>query len=58
VRLVAGVDDRPLERGLQGDLDLEEVGALADLEALVPAVGGFSSKSHLARRARADLVAR
>ena len=38
VRLVAGVDDRPLERGLQADLDLEEVGALADLEAAVPAV--------------------
>ena len=33
VRLVAGVDDRPLERGLQADLDLEEVGALGDLEA-------------------------
>ena len=36
VRLVAGVDDRPLERGLQPDLDLEEVGALADLEARRP----------------------
>ena len=33
VRLVAGVDDRPLERRLEADLDLEEVGALADLEA-------------------------
>ena len=28
VRLVAGVDDRPLQRRLQPDLDLEEVGAL------------------------------
>ena len=32
VRLVAGIDDRALERGLEPDLDLEEVGALADLE--------------------------
>ena len=38
VRLVAGVDDRPLERGLEADLDLEEVGALADLEAVLAAV--------------------
>ena len=38
VRLVAGVDDRPLERGLQADLDLEVVGALADLEAVLVAV--------------------
>ena len=38
VRLVAGVDDRPLERGLQPDLDLEVVGALADLEAVLAAV--------------------
>ena len=28
VRLVAGVDDRPLERGLEPDLLLEEVGPL------------------------------
>ena len=34
VRLVAGVDDRPLERRLEADLDLEVVGALADLEAV------------------------
>ena len=38
VRLVAGVDDRPLERGLEADLDLEVVGALADLEAVLAAV--------------------
>jgi hypothetical protein len=40
VRLVPGVDDGPLERGLQAYLDLEEVGALADLEARAAAVGG------------------
>src|SRR5262245_54665835 len=39
VRLVPGIDDRPLERRLQADLDLEEVGSLADLEAFLPAVG-------------------
>ena len=38
VRLVPGVDDRPLERGLQAHLDLEEVGPLADLEALAARV--------------------
>ncbi len=38
VRLVAGVDDGPLERGLESDLDLEVVGTLADLEAVRPAV--------------------
>src|ERR1039457_502593 len=38
VRFVPGVDDGPLERRLQAHLDLEEVGPLADLEALVPAV--------------------
>ena len=38
VRLVAGVDDRPLERGLEADLDLEVVGPLADLEAVLAAV--------------------
>ena len=32
VRLVAGVDDRPLQRRLEADLLLEEVGPLADLE--------------------------
>src|SRR5918992_2621866 len=32
VGLVAGVDDRPLEGRLQPDLDLEELGALGDLE--------------------------
>ena len=37
VRLVAGVDDAALERGLQPDLDLDVVGALGQLEAgLVP----------------------
>ena len=38
VRFVAGVDDRPLERGLETDLDLEEVGPLAELEAVLAAV--------------------
>ena len=38
VRLVPGVDDRPLQRGLEADLDLEEVGALADLEAVLAPV--------------------
>ena len=38
VRLVAGVDDRPLERGLEADLLLEEVGPLGELEGHV--VGG------------------
>ncbi len=38
VRLVAGVDDRPLEGGLEADLDLEEVGARGDLEAGAGAV--------------------
>ena len=33
VRLVAGVDERALERGLEADLDLEEVAALGDLVA-------------------------
>ena len=33
VRLVAGVDDAALERGLQADLDLDVVGALGELEA-------------------------
>jgi hypothetical protein len=33
VGLVAGVDDRPLEGGLEADLLLEEVGPLADLVA-------------------------
>jgi hypothetical protein len=32
VRLVARVDDRSLQRRLETDLLLEEVGALADLE--------------------------
>ena len=32
VRLVAGVDDRALERRLEADLDLEVVGPLAELE--------------------------
>ncbi len=38
VRLVAGVDDRALEGRLQADLDLEVVGALAQLEAVRGAV--------------------
>jgi hypothetical protein len=38
VRLVARVDDRPLERRLEADLDLEVVGPLAELEALAAAV--------------------
>jgi hypothetical protein len=33
VRLVPGVDDRALERGLQADLGLEEVGPLGELIA-------------------------
>ena len=33
VRLVAGVDDAPLERGLQADLDLDVVAALGELVA-------------------------
>ena len=33
VRLVAGVDDAALERGLQADLDLDVVGALRQLKA-------------------------
>ena len=32
VRLVAGVDDGPLQRGLEADLLLEEVGPLGQLE--------------------------
>ena len=35
---VAGVDDRPLERRLETDADLEVVGALADLEGMDAAV--------------------
>jgi hypothetical protein len=38
VRLVTGVDDRPLQGGLEADLDLEEVAALADLEPGRPGV--------------------
>jgi hypothetical protein len=37
VRLVAGVDDGPLERGLQPDDLLEELGPLGDLEVTVSA---------------------
>ena len=33
VRLVAGVDDAALQRGLQPDLDLDVVGSLRELEA-------------------------
>ena len=39
VRLVAGVDDAALERGLQADLDLDVVGALGQLEAGLVAGG-------------------
>ena len=38
VRLVAGVDDRPLQGGLQPDLHLEVVRALGQLEAVAMAV--------------------
>ncbi len=38
VRLVAGVHDRALQRGLETHLDLEEVGPLRDLEAVLAAV--------------------
>ena len=38
MRLIAGVDDGPFERGLETDLDLEVVGTLADLEAVRSAV--------------------
>ena len=39
VGLVAGVDDGPLERGLEPDLLLEEVGPLGELEGDVDAAG-------------------
>ena len=42
VRLVAGVDDRALQRGLEPDLLLEEVGPLAELERHV--VGGHAGQ--------------
>lgn len=45
VRLVPGVDDGPLQGGLQTHLDLEVVGALADLEAVLPAVLADSDPS-------------
>ncbi len=45
VRLVPGVDDGPLQRGLQADLDLEVVRALADLEAVLAAVLADSDAS-------------
>jgi len=38
VRLVAGVHDRPLERGLEPDLDLDVVRTLRDLEAVLVAL--------------------
>lgn len=38
VRFVAGVDDGALEGRLQADLDLEVVGALAELEAVLVSV--------------------
>ena len=49
VRLVAGVDDRPLERGLQADLDLEEVGPLGELEAGAAAVRADADPAGAAR---------
>ncbi len=48
VRLVAGVDDAPFERGLQADLDLDVVGALRDLVARLVARG---AQAHAARAA-------
>ncbi len=52
VRLVAGVDDRPLERRLQAHLDLEEVRALADLVpvglAVLPQADPAGAGEHLA----------
>ena len=38
MRLVARVDDRPLQRRLEPNLDLEEVGPLRDLEAVLATV--------------------
>ena len=52
VRLVAGVDDRPLERGLEPDLLLEEVGPLGELERHV--VGRLTPGSLAADLAGAD----
>ena len=62
VRLVAGVDDAALERGLQADLDLDVVGALRQLEAgLVagradadPARAGDHLAGHQERRQAGD----
>jgi hypothetical protein len=66
VRLVAGVDDRALERGLQPDLGLEEVGALRELEAGDPRVlpdadaagAGTDLPGHEERREVTDDVVR
>ncbi len=43
VRLVPGVDDGPLERGLQADFLLEEVGPLGELELDVARRPGASA---------------
>jgi hypothetical protein len=52
-RFVAGVDDRPLQRGLEADLDLEEVRALADLEtrrtSVLTATDSTGTRDDLAR---------
>ena len=61
VRLVAGVDDRPLQGRLEPDLDLEEVAALADLEPRRPGVlpdpDAARAAHHLARHEERDEVA-
>jgi hypothetical protein len=51
VGLVACVDDRPLEGGLQADLLLEEVRPLGELEGHVDAARGRRLAAHLARPA-------
>ena len=61
VRLVAGVDDRPLQGRLEPDLDLEEVAALADLEprrpGVLPDADAPRAAHHLARHEERDEVA-
>ena len=60
VGLVPGVDDGPLERGLQADLHLEEVGTLGQLEARTLSVGTRTDLArpadHLARDEERDEV--
>ena len=48
VRLVTGVDDRSLQRRLQSDLGLEEVGALGELERVTAAIVPGGLEAHLA----------